>query len=155
MDVCKLSYVSTGLAKGWPSVHEVLPSVEKQCSEKTVPWLRRLVAGLSPWWSGLAPRSVHEGFVVDTVALGQIFLRVLLFSPVNILPHVCRLSGGWIAGPLVVSVWTHRLTPSTWTTTTTTFRILKRRRPKSSNNRTDTGNEIKRECDDSISIIAR
>jgi hypothetical protein len=27
---------------------------------------------------------VHVGFVVDKVALGQVFLRVLLFSPVNI-----------------------------------------------------------------------
>jgi hypothetical protein len=30
------------------------------------------------------PRSVHVGSVVDKVALGQVFLRVLQFSPVNI-----------------------------------------------------------------------
>jgi hypothetical protein len=33
------------------------------------------------------------GFVVDKVALGQVFLRVLRFSPVNIipsLPHSCH-----------------------------------------------------------------
>jgi len=34
--------------------------------------LRRLV---------LHPRSVHVGFVVNKVALGQIFLQVLWFSP--------------------------------------------------------------------------
>jgi hypothetical protein len=28
------------------------------------------------------------GFVVDKVALGQVFPRVLLFSPVNIIPPV-------------------------------------------------------------------
>jgi hypothetical protein len=32
---------------------------------------------------GFAPRPVHVGFVVDKVALGQVFLRVLRFSPVN------------------------------------------------------------------------
>jgi hypothetical protein len=30
------------------------------------------------------PRSVHVGFVVDKVALGQVSLRVLWFSPLNI-----------------------------------------------------------------------
>jgi hypothetical protein len=30
--------------------------------------------------------SVYVGFVVDKVALGQVFLRVLRFSPVNIIP---------------------------------------------------------------------
>jgi hypothetical protein len=32
------------------------------------------------------PGSVHVGFVVDKVALGQVFLRVLRFSPVIIIP---------------------------------------------------------------------
>jgi hypothetical protein len=45
-----------------------------------VPWLRRLVAGLSPRRPGFDPGSVHVGFVVDKVALGQIFPRVLWFS---------------------------------------------------------------------------
>jgi hypothetical protein len=40
-----------------------------------VPWLRRLVAGLSPWRPGFDPGSVHVGFVVDKVALGQVFPR--------------------------------------------------------------------------------
>jgi hypothetical protein len=30
--------------------------------------------------------SVHGGFVMDRVALGQIYLRVLWFYPVNIIP---------------------------------------------------------------------
>jgi hypothetical protein len=39
-----------------------------------VPWLRSLVAGLSPRRPGFAPGSIHVGFVVDKVALGQVFL---------------------------------------------------------------------------------
>jgi hypothetical protein len=53
-----------------------------------VPWLRRLVAGLSPRRPGFDPLSVHVVFVVDKVALGQAFLRVLRFSPVNFIPPV-------------------------------------------------------------------
>jgi hypothetical protein len=53
---------------------------------KAVLWLRRLVTGLSSRRSGFMPGSVHVEFVVDKVALGQVFLRVLLFSPVNIVP---------------------------------------------------------------------
>ena len=34
----------------------------------------------------LQPRSVHVGFVVNKVALGQVFLQVLWFSPINIIP---------------------------------------------------------------------
>jgi hypothetical protein len=36
--------------------------------------------------AGFVPWSVHVGFMVDTVALGQVYLRVLRFSPVNIIP---------------------------------------------------------------------
>jgi hypothetical protein len=54
---------------------------------RAVPWLRSLVAGLSPQRPGFAPWSIHVGFVVDKVALGQVFLRVLRFSPVNISFH--------------------------------------------------------------------
>jgi len=38
------------------------------------------MAGLSP---GFDPRPVSVRFVTDTVASGQIFLRVFLFSPVR------------------------------------------------------------------------
>jgi hypothetical protein len=40
---------------------------------KAVPWLRRLAAGLPPRRPGFDPGSVHVGFVVDKVALGQVF----------------------------------------------------------------------------------
>jgi hypothetical protein len=33
-------------------------------------------------------RSVHAGFVVDKVALGQVFPRGLQFFPVNVIPPV-------------------------------------------------------------------
>jgi len=42
-----------------------------------VPFVRRLVAGLSPRRPELNPRSVYLGFMVERVALGQVFLRVL------------------------------------------------------------------------------
>jgi hypothetical protein len=57
-----------------------------QDDARAVPWLRSLVAGLLPRWPGLAPRSINMGFVVDKVALGQVFLRVLRFFPVSVIP---------------------------------------------------------------------
>jgi hypothetical protein len=53
-----------------------------------MPWLRRLVAGLLPRRSGFDPGWVHVGFVVDKVALGQVFPLLLLFSPVSFIPPV-------------------------------------------------------------------
>jgi hypothetical protein len=44
------------------------------------------IAGLSPRRPGIAHGSIHVGFVVAKVALGQGFLRVPRFSPVNIIP---------------------------------------------------------------------
>jgi hypothetical protein len=55
---------------------------------EAVPWLRRLVAGLSPRRHGFDTDSVHVGFAVDKVALEQVSLRVLQFSPVNFIPPV-------------------------------------------------------------------
>ena len=55
---------------------------------QAVPWLRRLVADLSPRMPGFDPGSVHVGFEVDKVALGQVFSRVLRFSTVNFIPSV-------------------------------------------------------------------
>jgi hypothetical protein len=40
---------------------------------QAVPRLRRLIAGLTPRRPGFDPGSVHVGFVVDKVALGQDF----------------------------------------------------------------------------------
>jgi hypothetical protein len=57
-----------------------------------VVWLRQLVADLSTWRPGFEPGSVHMGFVVDKVALGQIFLRVLRHPPVNIVPPWLSIS---------------------------------------------------------------
>jgi hypothetical protein len=55
---------------------------------RAVPWLRQLAAGLPPRRPGFDPGSVRVGFVVDKVALGQVFLRALRFSPVNFIPPV-------------------------------------------------------------------
>jgi hypothetical protein len=49
-------------------------------------WLKLLVTGLSPRRPGFALRPDHVGFVVDKVAMGQVSLRVLRFSPVHISP---------------------------------------------------------------------
>jgi hypothetical protein len=56
------------------------------CPVEAVPWLRSSVAGLSPRRSRFAPGSIHVRFVVDKVALGQVFLGVLRFYPVSIIP---------------------------------------------------------------------
>jgi hypothetical protein len=61
-----------------------------KCPRLAVPWLRRLVAGLPPRRPGFDPGPDHVGFVVDKVALGQVFLRVLRFSPVSFIPPVLR-----------------------------------------------------------------
>jgi hypothetical protein len=46
-----------------------------------------VIVGLSPRRPVFAPGSVNMGFVVDKVALGQVFLRVLRLLPVNISFH--------------------------------------------------------------------
>jgi hypothetical protein len=43
-----------------------------------------LVAGLPPLRTVFETGPTHVGFVVDKVALGQVFLRVIWFSPVNV-----------------------------------------------------------------------
>jgi hypothetical protein len=58
-----------------------------------VPWLTRLVAGLSLLRSGFYPGSGHVGFVVDKVALGQVSPRVLRFFPVSFIPPVLHYTG--------------------------------------------------------------
>jgi hypothetical protein len=70
---------------------------------RALPWLRRLIAGLSQRRNGL----VHVGFVVDKVVLEQVFLRVLRISPVSIirpLIHIHILSGRWTARSLVAVI---------------------------------------------------
>jgi hypothetical protein len=76
-----------------------------------MPWLRWLVASFSL----RRPGSVHVGFVVDRVALGQFFLRVLQFSHqyhFTMALHVHTSPGGWI-GLFVATVQRH-LTPLTY-----------------------------------------
>ena len=46
-----------------------------------MPWLRRLVTGLSPRRPGFDSGSVHVGFVVDKVTLGQVFSRSTFVFP--------------------------------------------------------------------------
>jgi hypothetical protein len=60
-----LSYLPRAVASS-PTYFSIFPSM-------AVPWLRRLVASLSPWRPGFDIRSVHVEFVVDKVALGQVF----------------------------------------------------------------------------------
>jgi hypothetical protein len=40
---------------------------------------------------GFAPWSIHVVFVVDKVGLGQVSLRVLRFSPANIIPPLLHI----------------------------------------------------------------
>lgn len=49
-------------------------------------WFRRLVAGLSPWSHGFVSKSVHVIFVVDKVAVGQVYLLVFRFFLVSNIP---------------------------------------------------------------------
>jgi hypothetical protein len=80
------SFPKKGIA--WRSLL-VLCSVENSNTAGwAVPWLRRLAAGLPPRRPGFDPGSVHVGFVVDKVTLGQVSPRVLRFSPVNFIPPV-------------------------------------------------------------------
>jgi hypothetical protein len=84
-------------------------------------WLRQLVAGLSPRSTWFASGSVHVGFVMHEVALGQVFLRVLRFSSVSIISqclHGHISPGRWTVGLLMSAVQRHPVTLLTWKTTT-------------------------------------
>ena len=52
----------------------------------TLPWIRRLVAGLSPRRCAFNPSSFNVRFVVEKVTLQQICIHVLLFFAVNRIP---------------------------------------------------------------------
>ena len=43
------------------------------------------MAGLVPWRPGFDHRPVRVGFVVNKVALGQVSVKVLRFSPVSVI----------------------------------------------------------------------
>jgi hypothetical protein len=55
-----------------------------------VPWLKRLVAVLSPRRPGFAPGSIHVGFVVDKVALGRFSPRTSV-SPADTIPPLLHI----------------------------------------------------------------
>jgi hypothetical protein len=59
-------------------------------------------------------RSVHVGLLVDKVALGQVRLRVLLFSPVSIIPPRLSIFIYHLVWPQFRDI----VSPPTWTTTT-------------------------------------
>jgi hypothetical protein len=61
--------------------------------KKSMPWLRQLVAGLSPRRPGLDPGSVHVGFVVDKVVLGQVF-----FPSTSVFPCQFQSTGAPLLG---------------------------------------------------------
>lgn len=48
-------------------------------------WLSQLVTGLTAERPGFNARPVHVGVVVNQVALGQVYIRILLFFP-SVLP---------------------------------------------------------------------
>jgi hypothetical protein len=65
---------------------------------KTMPWLRRLFAGFLLRRLGFTPTQVYVGLLVDIVALLHVFLRVLRYPPVSIIPpglpnHSCKMWG--------------------------------------------------------------
>jgi branched-subunit amino acid transport protein len=49
------------------------------------------VASLSLQRPRHVPKSVHVGFVVDKVALAQVFSKFLSFHPVNIIPSLLSM----------------------------------------------------------------
>jgi hypothetical protein len=56
------------------------------------PWFKGLVAGLTSRRLDFYPRSFHVGFVVNKLALGQVFLQVLLFSFVITIPPILHIN---------------------------------------------------------------
>jgi hypothetical protein len=72
-----------------PQFHQVVSDMKNTDRQIWLPYglfFRRLIAGLTPRRSGFTPGSIYVGSVVVKVALGQVFLRVLRDSPVNIIP---------------------------------------------------------------------
>jgi hypothetical protein len=93
--------------------------MEAVSSSEAVPWLRHL----SPQRPRFTPKSVNVGFVVDKVALGQVFTDFFCFLLSIAFHHISPLShiyiyiyispGGRTIGLLVATVQRHSLTPST------------------------------------------
>jgi hypothetical protein len=65
--------------------------ITKATDTWAVPWLRWLATGLPPRRPWFDPRSVHVGFVVDKVALGQVFPEYFSFR-LSISFHRCSIA---------------------------------------------------------------
>jgi hypothetical protein len=80
---------------------------------KAMPCLRRLVFNLSPWMSEFAPGSVHVGFVMNRLALGQAFSEFFR-SSLSVSFHLCSILihhlAGWTIDTLVAAVQRHSFT---------------------------------------------
>ena len=72
-----------------------------------VPWLKRLVAGLSPWRPGLVPRTVHVRSVEGRVALGHVSLPALGYRQ-SVLFHHHFILIYWSQRLYKYSSWQHR-----------------------------------------------
>jgi hypothetical protein len=71
--------ILTTLSQRHPFIYNSdIKCIKNQCH--TMPCLQRLFQSVSPWRKRFNPRPVQAGFVVDKVALGQIFLCVLEIS---------------------------------------------------------------------------
>jgi len=65
----------------------VCTTFAQQLMPSRLSWHIQLVSGLSAqdWWDRFnLHRPVHVGFMMNWMGLGQVFLQVLQFSPVNI-----------------------------------------------------------------------
>jgi hypothetical protein len=60
---------------------------------KVVPWLRRFFADLSQRRTGFDPGSVHVGFVVEKVALGQVFPPSTSVFLLSLSFYCCSIQG--------------------------------------------------------------
>jgi hypothetical protein len=84
---------------------------------EAVPYLRRLFAVFSLRRPGFAPRPVYFGFMLDKMTLRQVFLRILRFFPVRIIPPLFHIhsyilsSGGWTKGPIEAQLHRDMVSP--------------------------------------------
>jgi hypothetical protein len=56
-----------------------------------IPWLWMLGDHLSLQRHGFDSSPVHMGFVVELVETGEVFLQILWFSPVSIIPPLLNI----------------------------------------------------------------
>jgi hypothetical protein len=73
----RLTYTTTALSDSQADAGAMV--THSKVRRKNMSWLRRLVAGLSQRSPGFDLGLVHVGFVVDKVAMGRGFVRVIWF----------------------------------------------------------------------------